>query len=344
VSGQLAAPGRFSSISDPASDAAVFLNPDFKNYSEIRAQWHNDWKINSHSNLQFGLEARHIDAPKALMGNNFDMAAYAIGDLPVQYYGEMLFTTPVQAKSKREIVGIYGQYQHQVFEKTNLTLGLRYDDFSGIGHHLSPRVGVVQEAGRNHSFKLLFGEAFRAPAENELNLLNNPVVFGNQNLKPETVQTWELVWVGQWKHSYVSFGYFENHFKDSIARNPTGIGNGMSYDNIAQEPTKGFELELSHEFSERWLTRATYTYFSENSNLSFREADRLASLNINYRRRLWNANLSAIYSGEREMLSRHTDSGIISLDDYVTPGSSTALREGIQNRGLEMLFGIDYQF
>ncbi len=370
---QLTAPGQFAAISDPSSNDAVFINPDFDDYSEVRVQWHNDWYINNKRDMQFGMEMRYIKAPEATMKNNFDMEAYANRDLPISYYGAMLDTTTVQARSSRNIVGIYGQYQHRLFEATNCTLGLRYDNFSSIGGQLSPRLGVVQELNEHHSLKFLYGVAFRAPAENELNLLNNPVVLGNQNLNPETVETWELIWVGQWSHSGASLGYFENHYKDSIVRNPTGIGSTLQYENVSQSPTKGFEFEFSHEFCKYWLSRVAYTYFNENSDFSFREADQLASVMINYRQNGWNANLIANYHDEREMLSMDSVGGSIILDDYwqlsgklsysfntdwqvyvqaknlldedyVTPATTAALIEGVQNRGLEMLAGVVLKF
>lgn len=365
---QLSPPGALADISDPPSDDPLHIITDFDDYSETRAQWHNDWDINDQSSLQLGLELRHINAPEAITRNNFDLRDYVNRDFPIRYYGDLRPTTPLQTASKRDIVGLYGQYQRRLFGKTRLTLGLRYDDFSGIGSRLSPRLGLVQELSGFHSLKLLYGEAFRAPAEWELNLVNNPIVLGNPDLKPETVQSFDLIWMGTWSHTGVSLGYFENHFKNSIVQ--TGSGGGLlQYENGNQDPTKGFEFELSHELNEHWLWRTTYTHFSEKPDISFRETDRLASLLVNYQRGKWNANLIATYHGEREMSTDNSDSTRITLDsdwllfgkllynitsdwqafvqgknlldeDNLSPPINAVLTEGIPDRGRELLVGI----
>jgi len=127
-----------------------------------------------------------------------------------RYYGSLQATTPVQAKSSRDKVGIYGQYQHRLLEKTHLTLGERLYHFPSIGSQLRPRFAVVFEVNDHHSRNLLYGEAFWAPAEREFNLLNNPVILGNTDLNPEIIQSSELIWVGQWRDAGLSQVYFES--------------------------------------------------------------------------------------------------------------------------------------
>lgn len=372
LSSQLTAAGDLFAISNPASNDAMFLNVDFKNYTETRVQQHNDWKINNSSRLQFGVELRRIDAPESFAENNFDLSDLANGIEPIRYYGDFDQTTPVQAASSRDILGLYTQYLHTLSNTTHLTLGLRYDDFNEIDSQLSPRLGLVHELNEHHSLKLLYGEAFRAPSEGELNLLNNPFVLGNPDLKPETVQSIDVIWMGQWSNTNISLGYFESRFKDSIVLIDAG-GGAFKYHNVPQNPTKGFEFELSHEFSEHWLMRASYTYVSEKPYLSFREADSLSSLMINYQQSKWNANLIASHAGERKMATGNSNTNLVVLNDYwqlfgklrysftsditgfiqaknlldkdyYTPPVNAALNEGIPNRGRELLVGLSWQY
>jgi len=372
LSTQFTAPGDLAPISNPSSNDALFMRADFNNYTEARVQLHNDWTINNLSSLQFGLELRRIDAPQAIASNNFDLRDLANQTIPVRYYGNLLPTTPVQASSKRDIIGLYGQYQRELFQATYLTLGLRFDDFSEIGSQTSPRIGVVHELNDHHSLKLLYGEAFRAPSESELNLLNNPIILGNPDLKPETVQSWDLIWIGQWTQTGLSLGYFENHFDDSIVL--VDIGNGTSqYKNMSQDPTQGIELELSHELNTAWLLRFNLTHFTAKPDLSFREADHLGSFSINYQSHKWNANLISSYTGKRKSSIEGDINKRITLDDYwqlfaklnynitddlslflqvknlqnkkyVTPTATSSLNEGTPNRGQELLAGLDWKF
>ncbi len=367
---QLTAPGALPTSSPPSNDA-LFVSAVFDDYSETRMQWHNDWNITGQSSLQFGIERRHIDAPETIIKNNFDLGDLASGNTPIRYYGSLLATTSLQKESRRDIVGVYGQYQHQLLESTHLTLGGRHDDFSGIGSQLSPRFGLVQVLNDHHSIKLLYGEAFRAPAEDELNLLNNPVLLGNPDLEPETVQTSEIIWVGQWFDTGILLGYFDSRFKNAIVQ-VESVGT-RAYENEDQDPSKGFELELSHELNDSWLLRSTYTHFSDTPELSFREADQLASLMTNYQQGHWNANLFATYHGKQEMPALDSDGSRIRLDDYwllfaklqyesapqrqaylqvknlldkdySTPPSSTNLTEAVPNRGREILAGFVWNF
>jgi len=137
---QLTAPGDLAPISSPTSNDALLLDANFENYYEIRTQWHNNWNINEKIDIQFGFEFRQINAPETIGKNNFDLGNIANGELPINYYGTLVATTPVQGSSSRNITGFYTQYQHQLFTATHLTLGLRYDHFSSIGSQLSPRL------------------------------------------------------------------------------------------------------------------------------------------------------------------------------------------------------------
>ncbi len=369
VNGQLTPARQLAPISAPTSNEPLFVSANFKKYTETRALWHNNWTINEQSNLQFGFEVRHIDAPEAIASNNYDLAALSDKQFPIDYYGSLLPTTPVQTESARRIVGVYTQYQQQLLESTRLTLGLRYDQFSGIDAQISPRIGLVQEINQHHSVKLLYGEAFRAPSESELNLLNNPFLLGNPDLEPETVKSLDLIWVGQWVHTGVSLGYFENRFDNSIVA--TDIGSGtFQYMNKNQDPSKGYELEISHELNQHWLIRGNATFLNQLPELSFREAQHFASVTINYQQVNWNANLIAQHVDARKM---EYGNQIIELDqytlltgkfqyninenlmafiqaknlldeNYLTPSIGSNINEGIPNRGRELLTGVSWKF
>jgi len=370
---QGAAPGAFLGISSPNSGDAFYGDIIFNDDTETRLQWHNDWAIRSHNSMQFGLEYRHIDIPASYADSNFDLGDVANQNIPIRYYGDEFGRTITITPSNRDIVGLYGQYQHQLHEQTQLTLGVRYDEFSSIGSHLSPRFAWVQEINNHHSIKFLYGEAFRAPTEIELNTQNNLTLQGNPNLKPETVQTSEVIWLGQWPDTGVSLGYFESHYKNAIVR---GLSGGVHVrENSAINPTKGVELELSHQFNEQWFTRVSYSHFHENPDSAYRSSKRLASLEVNYQYLNWNANLAATYHhdqenpvpedvGPRPVIEgawllfaklQHQFNGQWhsfmqiknALDkQYQAPADqpSVALADGLPNRGREILMGLTWKY
>ena len=73
-----------------------------------------------------------------------------------------------------------------------LTAGVRYDYYSDFGNTINPRVGISWAINDELTTKLLYGRAFRAPSFAEQGNINNPVLLGNPNLDPETINTIEL--------------------------------------------------------------------------------------------------------------------------------------------------------
>jgi len=276
---------------EPTGLAPVSTTFRFNDYDELKLQWHNSFTINNNEQLQFGFEYRSLDAPDALANN----------------------IITVQSAFEQDIMGAYVQYQNNSFEKYNITLGLRYDDVEDTDSKLNPRIGVVRKFNETHSLKLLYAEAFRAPASVEKDLVNNPVLLGNPNLTPETLQTWELIWIAQWDDAMFNLGYFNTKFENSIIRVPIG-GGVLEYQNAHENPVHGIEFETSYQANKFWLMRASFTHFTEKPESSFREADTITSFIVNYNRQNWNINLSATYSGEREFLS--TSVTQTTIDDY----------------------------
>ncbi len=368
---QLTGPGALTSpYSDPSSDEPLRVKVKLDNYNESRLQWHNDLSLSDDSSVQFGLEFRHIIAPSAVAYNSFNLAQLAANDFPITSYQDFSNGTVIQLKSSRDITGLYGQYQAQLFTASHLTLGLRYDDFSHLGSQLSPRLAWVQELGEHHSIKFLYGEAFRAPTEDELNLVNNPTVLGNPNLKAETVHSWDVIFFGQYENSYFSFGYFENHFDDAIVVDESGL---LQLKNIDMESIKGLEMEVSHQLNDQWLWRTSVTHISEKPDISLREAKQLASFMVNFQQGRYNANLIAMYHGTRDMPIDGGNTDFITLpsywqlffkskfsfsedlqgfiqvknlldENYLTPVSNSDTDEGLVNRSQEILVGFHWQY
>ena len=372
LSGQLIAEGGLSAISTPSSADALFVRAVFDDYTESHFQWHNNVKVNGSGSVQVGLEYRQVQSPKTIAENNFDLGDLANGSFPIRYYAQMLATTSVQGRSQRELSAQYIQYQDVFLNKTHLTLGLRNDNVQTLGAQLTPRIGVVQEFNEGHSVKLLYGEAFRVPSESELFLENNPVLLGNPDLKPETVKSWDLIWVAQWQNCQLSLGYFENHFSDAIVEIPSELGVPR-FENSKQDPIKGLEFELSQQLGGHWNVRSTYTHISEKPDLTYREADRLLSITTNYQYEKWNANIVLSYHDTRELAAVDETGKRLQLDaawqvwtklDYkitskmhgylqvknlsnkkdYSPTLGAALTQGVPNRGREILLGLRWDY
>ncbi len=77
-------------------------------------------------------------------------------------------------------------------DKWLLSYGVRWDNYSDADDHLSPRLGLVHRINEHWREKLLYGHAYRAPTALELKGSSSSVL-GDQNLKAETIDSFEYV-------------------------------------------------------------------------------------------------------------------------------------------------------
>ena len=91
---------------------------------------------------------------------------------------------------------VYAQDQVALAGGLALHAGLRYDRYRTFGGATSPRVGLVFRHGDALTAKALYGRAFRAPNEYELHYAMEDQGVpqrGNPDLRPETIETAEVV-------------------------------------------------------------------------------------------------------------------------------------------------------
>jgi outer membrane receptor for ferrienterochelin and colicins len=104
------------------------------------------------------------------------------------------------------ILSVYAQDEIHLRKNLVLNLGLRYDHYSAFGGTTNPRAALIYSPWEKSTFKLLYGQSFRAPNFFEL-YYDVPGNEANPSLRPETVKTMELVWEQ----------YFANHFRLTVS-------------------------------------------------------------------------------------------------------------------------------
>lgn len=125
-----------------------------------------------------------------------------------------------------------------------LTGGVRYDHYSDFGDTTNPRLALVWQTSYDLTTKFLYGRAFRAPAFNELYNINNPVALGNPNLKPETIDTFELAFNYQTSQKLqTSLNLFSYEMKDVIRFTPPTF----TAENAGEIKGHGLELEAKYD-------------------------------------------------------------------------------------------------
>jgi outer membrane receptor for ferrienterochelin and colicins len=151
-------------------------------------------------------------------------------------------------------LGAYLQGTYHAFgDYLGLTGGLRYDQHNIYGAQLSRRVGLVSSLRPNLHAKLLHGSAFKAPSPLLLYAVPSASgdVIGNQDLKPQYVNTFEfqLAWQpADWLNLSSDLAY--NRLSNKTEFIQQGINKVAR--NVARATTLSFEnlLELRYP---QWL-------------------------------------------------------------------------------------------
>lgn len=171
---------------------------------------------------------------------------------PITYY--------VQDRSHSDILGLYGQADYAPRTNINISAGLRYDHYSTVGNAVNPRVGFMYQAPTRTTLKLLYGRAFRAPNAYELHYLA-PGYVPNPNLKPETIDTWELEaeqpFLEHYRFSLSEFYYQVHGLVSSV-----DDGTVFQYKNTGNARALGTEFALTGQWEKGWMARVSYTYQS----------------------------------------------------------------------------------
>jgi outer membrane receptor for ferrienterochelin and colicins len=139
----------------------------------------------------------------------------------------------------RDVSYVFAQDEWNFARDWTLTAGVRHDRYSDFGGTTNPRLALVWNAAYNVVVKAMHGTAFRAPSFAELYAINNPVVIGNPNLKPETITTNELAFSWQpVSRLQNSLNFFRYRMRNIIL--PI---TGSTYENTGDQVGRGFELE-----------------------------------------------------------------------------------------------------
>jgi iron complex outermembrane receptor protein len=360
--------GVLAARSTPSSNEPL-LTKGFLAGDGYNINFTNNWNVSESATGLIGMELKQESENEAYVKNNYDLGQLMQNQVPINYYGNFSHSTPLGSEDTYRSVGIYGQYQHDLSEATNLTAGLRYDEHNNFGSRSSPRLGLVHLLSSTQTVKLLYGEAFRAPSLAEMGIINNPLFVGNPNLDYEGVKTLDLLWIGTWENVIVSAGAFKNDYTDAIVAGFTGTSR--TFVNGGDESSDGYMLGAKYFLTPDWTLRTVYTKFTSLPDSAFREAEELGSMELNYNHAKWNWNLMTYYQSERYTLT--ANNGLKRLDDfwvvnsklrysfqndykislqlknltnlvYTTPAQGTSIPEGVPNRGREISMALEWAF
>jgi outer membrane receptor protein involved in Fe transport len=180
-------------------------------------------------------------------------------DIPrAQYYEELADGDAPSDNSPYSTASAYAQAEMQLSSWLTLVGGTRYDHFSHGHESFAPRAALIGTLDSATHFKLLYGEAFRAPSVAEAHITTS-FYTENHDLRPERIRTFEIEVTRRiLRPVLVGVSAYEYRIKDLIDQVEISATNVLRFENVASVRTRGISLHAD-VLSDRALSgRLTY--------------------------------------------------------------------------------------
>lgn len=146
-------------------------------------------------------------------------------------------------------------------DKWEMTYGGRYDNYSDFGSTFNPRLALVWKTTDTFTTKFLYGKAFRAPSFQELYQVNNPVALGNEQLKPEQIQMYEVAFdYRPSKKWHIGLNAFVYDLTDKIIFVPDAAKEKYQAQNAGSQKGRGFVIEGGWQLGEKFALTGSYSF------------------------------------------------------------------------------------
>ena len=187
-----------------------------------------------------------IDGLSATLGSElrhaFDLRLYNADYYPTT-------TVYVDETSAFTQSSVFGQLEAEPASWVSVVAGLRFDHYSSDIQEVNPRAGVILRPLSDTTLKLLYGAAFRAPNNYEMNYQSQAQGYArNPNLGSETLDSYEVA-VEQKiaKHHFVTLSAY--HFKmDDLIDQTTRPDGLIWFENLSGATSRGLELQYLAQF------------------------------------------------------------------------------------------------
>lgn len=233
------------------------INEDLPPFSlsrdESTAYW---WNINAKLGAQFG--SHHLVTGIEFQDNSkqhlikFDYE-------PFEVY--------LNDDRSSETWALYLQDELRLSPKLLINAGVRYDYYSNFGSSLNPRAAVIFSPSEKTALKFLYGTAFRAPSEYEL----QPGVDRSANpaLRPEEISTSEIVVEHYFRpNSRLILSAYRNELTHLIELEDDEEADMLVFRNSGRARSQGFEIEVEHAWASAQRLRFSHTWQRAHDEIS----------------------------------------------------------------------------
>lgn len=247
-------------IYDISAATNLEVSYSFDQYDKSDYMLNNRRDIRDYSNVQ--------NIGKAILNHTFsDKHILTVGgDVMRDYLMTYQF---VDNGSRKQITADgFAQIDLNFHKNFNIIAGGRFDYFSESGlKHFSPRVNVMYKPGK-WIFRGSYAGGFRAPTLKEMymdfDMAGIFMIYGNENLKPESSDNFQLSAEFTKGLFNVTLGGFCNLVDNRITTVWNKAMNGMVYTNIGKMTIAGIDANVS--WKSRWGlgARVSYVYTHEH--------------------------------------------------------------------------------
>jgi len=175
-------------------------------------------------------------------------------------YDSQPFVQYFNDRRTSNIFSVYGQDEIHIRKNLVLNLGLRYDHYSIFGGTTNPRAALIYSPWERTTFKLLYGQSFRAPNLFEL-YYAAPGNEANPSLQPETTKTMEVVWEQYFaNHLQITTSAFYYPIRSLISeRIDPATGNAV-FTNSGSLELRGLDFTLSRKLMQGMEGSVSYSF------------------------------------------------------------------------------------
>lgn len=290
--------------------------------------------------VRVGFGHDDLDLYRTQEFRNYTLGA---GGIPIPLAGGVVessdadtFLTP----HRRQVDYLYVQDEWRVAQDWTLTGGVRQDHYSDFGTTTNPRLALVWDASLDWTAKLLYGQAFRAPAFVEKYSINNPVNRGNPDLKPETIDTWETAFTWQARRDLdLNLSLYRYRMQDIIRLTSQSDGTSL-FTNSGAQHGHGLELEATWRINPAVRAQSYYAWSLSKDEASDTNAGYAPTHHV-YGRLDWNVSSGWSVGGQLNYVAgRRREAGDTrpEIADYTTVDLNARTNSG--RKGWEFSGGI----
>jgi outer membrane receptor protein involved in Fe transport len=168
--------------------------------------------------------------------------------------GAVLFDNNLANRSVYEYSG-HAEAKYRVGSRLNLVVGSRLTKNELFGVHVASRVAAIYTPHERQSFKLFWGQSFRAPTLYELyRESQSGGSFGNVHLDPETSDSLEAAYITSFRKVLLQVSGYHSRYDDKInrvRRYPDFVSDpaddSQIYSNTGRFNANGAELQVTYD-------------------------------------------------------------------------------------------------